>query len=147
MIYQICDVTVSISPWGRVHFSIYLSNHNSLIHQTWSIDRYKQGQYFSEIFWTIWRTGATFQAVFILATCTNYLTNYVKVSGFVCLFFFWKGEWKRIKNGKYQSLKNNRSRYIIISLKLKKGLNLLSSFQHLAKYMLEIFIIKYTSIW
>ena len=26
------------------------------------------------------------------------------------------------------------------------GLNLLSSFQHLAKYMLEIFVIKYTSI-
>ena len=138
MIYQICDVTVSISPWGRVHFWIILLNHNSLIHQTWSIDRYKQGQYFSEIFWTIWRTGATFQAVFILATCTNYLTNYVKVSGV---------EWKRIKNGKYQSLKNNRSRYIIISLKLKKGLNLLSSFQHLVKYMLEIFVIKYTSIW
>ena len=43
MIYQICDVMMSISKWDRVHFWIYLLNHNSLSHQTWSIDRYKQG--------------------------------------------------------------------------------------------------------
>ena len=35
-----------------------LLNHNSLSHQTWPIDRNKQGQWFSGIFWTIWRTGA-----------------------------------------------------------------------------------------
>ena len=44
MIYQICDVMMSISAWDRVHFWIGLLNHNSLSNQTWSIDRYKQGQ-------------------------------------------------------------------------------------------------------
>ena len=43
MIYQICDV-MSIITWGRVNFLIYLLNHNSLSHQTWPIDRYKQEQ-------------------------------------------------------------------------------------------------------
>ena len=40
MIYQICYVMVSISTWDRVHFWIFLLNHNSLSHQTWPIDRY-----------------------------------------------------------------------------------------------------------
>ena len=44
MIYQICDVMMSISAWDRVHFWVYLLNHNLLSHQTWPIDRYKQGQ-------------------------------------------------------------------------------------------------------
>ena len=44
MIYQICDVMMSISTCGKVHFRIYLLNHNSLSHHTWPIDRYKQGQ-------------------------------------------------------------------------------------------------------
>ena len=44
-IYQICGVMNSISTWDRVHFWIYHLNHNSLTHQTWSIDRCKQGQY------------------------------------------------------------------------------------------------------
>ena len=39
MIYQICDVMMSISTWGRVHFWIYLLKHNSLSHQTWPTDR------------------------------------------------------------------------------------------------------------
>ena len=43
MICQNCDVIMSISTWDRVHFSIYLLNHNSLGHQTWPTDRYKQG--------------------------------------------------------------------------------------------------------
>ena len=55
-IYQICDGMMSISIWDRVHFWIDLLNHNSLTHQTWSIDWCKQGQYFSETFWTICRT-------------------------------------------------------------------------------------------
>ena len=46
MIYQTCDVMMSISTQDRVHFSIYLLNHNSLSHQTWPIDRYKEGQEF-----------------------------------------------------------------------------------------------------
>ena len=74
---------LSISIWDRVHFWIYLLNHNSLIHQTLSIDRYEQEQYFSETFPTIWRTGAMFQALFNLTTCPNYsISNYVKISAF-----------------------------------------------------------------
>ena len=44
MNYQICDVMMSISTWYRLHFWIYLLNHNSLSHQTWPNDRNKQGQ-------------------------------------------------------------------------------------------------------
>ena len=91
IIYQICDVMMSTSTWDRVHLWIYLLNHNSLSHQSWSTDRYKQGQYFSEIFWTIWRTGVEFQAQFNLATCSSYsITNYVKFP----VFHFLKG-WIR----------------------------------------------------
>ena len=43
-IYKICNVMMSISTWNKVHFSFYFLNHNSKSHQTWSIDRYKQGQ-------------------------------------------------------------------------------------------------------
>ena len=97
MIYQICDVMANIIM-DRVHFWIYLLNHNSLTHQTWLIDRYKQGQYFSENFWTIWRTGAKFQALFNIAICSSYsITNYVKFS----VFFFDrvnKGELKMVND-------------------------------------------------
>ena len=34
MIYQICNIIISISAWARVDFWIYLLNHNSLYHQT-----------------------------------------------------------------------------------------------------------------
>ena len=37
---------------------------------------------------------------------------------------------RRIKNDKYQLLKSDRSRYIVISLKSQKGLELVSSLQH-----------------
>ena len=50
MIYQICDFMMIISTWDRVQFWIYLLNHNSLTHQIWSIDTYKQGQYFLKSF-------------------------------------------------------------------------------------------------
>ena len=43
IIYQICDVMVSISTWDRVHFWNLL-NHNSMSHQTWPTNRYKKGQ-------------------------------------------------------------------------------------------------------
>ena len=72
MFYQLCDVMMSISTWEMVYFSIYLLNQNSLTQQTWAIDRCKQGQYFSEIFWAIQRTVAKFQALFNFATCSNY---------------------------------------------------------------------------
>ena len=63
--------------------------------QTWSIDRCKQGQYFSEIFWLIWRFVVEFQALTKLATCSNYLlTNYVKFSVFHSFEKVNKGELK-----------------------------------------------------
>ena len=91
-----------MSWWVLVHetrciFLIYLLNHNSLTYQTWSFDRYKQGQYFSKIVWKISRTGAKFQALFNLATCSNYsITNYVK---FAVIGFFESannGELKKV---------------------------------------------------
>ena len=113
--------TKSVTPWWvLVHetwciFWQYLLNHNSLSHQTWPIDRYKNRQYFSEILWAIWNTRAKFQALFNVATCSNYaITNYVK---FPVFHFFWKGEWGRIKGAKYQVPKIDRSRWIVISLK------------------------------
>ena len=57
----------------------------------------KQEQ-FSEIFWTIWSTGAMLLVLFNLATCSNYpITNYVRIPMFhffffFFFFFFWKGE-------------------------------------------------------
>ena len=80
--------TKSVTSWwvlshDRVHSWTYLLNHNSLTRQTWLIDRYKQGQYLFEIFWTIWGTWAKFQALFKLATYSNYsVTNYVKFTVF-----------------------------------------------------------------
>ena len=38
MIYQICDIMMSINTWDRVHFWIYILHRNSLSQQTWSID-------------------------------------------------------------------------------------------------------------
>ena len=58
MIYQICDIM--ISNWNRVHFLNISFELQLISHQIWQIDRYKQKQYFSEIFWKIWRTGAKF---------------------------------------------------------------------------------------
>ena len=88
MIFQICDAMMSTITRDKVHYWIYLLYHNWLSNQTWSIDRYKQGHYFSKIFWTIWRFGAKFQALFNLTTHSNYsVTNCVKFPGF---HFFWK---------------------------------------------------------
>ena len=42
MIYQICDVMMSISTWNRVHFWMYILN-CTLSHQTWPLDKYKHG--------------------------------------------------------------------------------------------------------
>ena len=81
IIYQVCDVMMSISTWDRVNVWIYLLNLNCFLSdQTRPIDRHKQGQQFSRIFWIIWKTGAKFQVLFNLATCSNYsMTNYVKI--------------------------------------------------------------------
>ena len=83
LIYQISDVTMSISTWDKVHFWIYLLNHKSWSHQTWPVDRYKQGKNFSVIFSTIWETGDRFQVLFNLVTCPNYsITTYAKIPVF-----------------------------------------------------------------
>ena len=119
MIYQICDVMISINTWDRVHFWIYLLNYKWLTRQTWLIDRYRQGQYFSEITWMIWRAGIKFQVLFNLTTCSNYSrTNYVKSLVFL---FFLKGWIKRIKDGKYQLLNIDRFCYIRHFIKILQG--------------------------
>ena len=74
MFYQICDVMMSLNTWNRLHFLIHLLNQNSLSHQTWPIDRYKQGTNF---FLTIWRTGAKFKVLFNLAACFSYSVPYL----------------------------------------------------------------------
>ena len=80
MVFQICDVMMSISIWDKVRLWIYFLNHNSLSHQTWPTDRYKQEKWFSGIFWSIGRTRAKFLVHFNLATCTNYsVISYVNI--------------------------------------------------------------------
>ena len=91
--------------------NIYLLNNNSWSHQTWPINRHKQRQYFSVVFWTIWRTGARFQVFFHLQTCPNYsITNYVKIP---VLDSFEKVNKGQLKICKCQPLKMARSCYII----------------------------------
>ena len=58
VIYQICDVVMSISTWDRAHFWIYLLNHNSLSHQIWSMIDISKGNIFLKSFWTIWSVWA-----------------------------------------------------------------------------------------
>ena len=70
MIYQACAV-INISSWDRVHFWIYLLNHNSISDHTLPTDRYKRGQYFSAAFWTVWRTGVKLQVLSNLAPASN----------------------------------------------------------------------------
>ena len=41
---KFCDVLISIITWDRVHFWLYLLNDNSLSHQSWPNNRYKQVQ-------------------------------------------------------------------------------------------------------
>ena len=63
-----------------------------------------------------------------------------------CFIFLarWIGTFK---NGKCQLLKIAESRYTVILIKIKKRLELVSSLQHGAKNMVEMFVLKYTSIW
>ena len=73
------NIMMSIRTWDRMHFVIYFLNHNSLSCEIWPTDRYSFQQYFSVIFWTAWRTGAKFQVLFNLATCSNYwIISYVR---------------------------------------------------------------------
>ena len=57
--------------------------------------RYKQGQQFSGICWTIWRTGATFCVLFNSATYSNYsITSHVTIPMF---HFFEKVNRRQLK--------------------------------------------------
>ena len=40
-----------------------------------------------------------------------------------------------------------RSRYIFVLIKSREGLEVVSSLQHWAKNMLQVFVIQHTSIW
>ena len=42
IIYQICEVMMSINTCDGVYFWIYLLNHNTFSNHTWPTDRYKQ---------------------------------------------------------------------------------------------------------
>ena len=76
MIYQICDVIMSIY---RVHFWIYLLNYNSLSHQTWPINRYKDNK-IQESFEQFRGLRLISMSFFNVATCFNYsITNYVQI--------------------------------------------------------------------
>ena len=101
LIYLIYDVMMNISTWNRMHFSTYLLNYNLLSNQTWPTHRYKQDQKLSEIFCTIWRTGAKFQVLFNLTTFSDYpITSYVKIPVFHFFEKVNKGQLKMV-NVKY----------------------------------------------
>ena len=55
-----CPITGEFNFLGR---GWYPSAHYALTHYSWMIDRRKEGQYFSEIFWVIQKTGAKFQVL------------------------------------------------------------------------------------
>ena len=97
MIYQICDVTMSISTLDKVHFWIYLLNHKLWSRETTPVDRYKIVQQFSVIFWTIWETWARFQVLFNLETCPNYsISKYAKIPVFHVFEKMNKGQLKMV---------------------------------------------------
>ena len=50
MIYQTCDVMMEISTWERVHFWIYLLNHNSLSHKFGQFIDISKGNNFDKSF-------------------------------------------------------------------------------------------------
>ena len=85
-----------MSQWVLVHKTTLL-NQSTWSCQTWSVDRYNQGQWFSVIFWTIWRAGARLQVLFHLATCPNYsTTKYVKAPVFYFFEKVNKGQMKMV---------------------------------------------------
>ena len=135
---------MSISTLDKVHFWLYLLNHNSLSHQTWPIYRYKQGQQFSAIFWTIWKTRAKFQVLFnfshLLQLLNNQLSQDFKVS------IFGKVNKRHFKNGNCQLFTMARFHNIVILIKSLMGLELVSSLYHWAQNMLEIFVKQHISI-
>ena len=80
---------VLVHETGCIFLWIYLLNHNSLYHETWSTYKYKEGKEFSGIFCVIWKTGAKFQVLFNLVTSSNYTITSRQNSS---VSLFWKGE-------------------------------------------------------
>ena len=120
MIYQVCDVIMSMSTWDRVHFWIYLLNHKSLSHQTWPIDIYKEGQHFSGIFQKIRWARAKFQFHFNLVTCTDYsIINYIMILVFHI--------FEKVNKGDLKMVNVNYNKWPELSLLPYKGLELVSS--------------------
>ena len=66
---------------------------------------------------------------------------------FQCPIFFENMNNQQLKMVHVQLLKMSRSRYIAILIKSQKDLELVSSLQHWAKTMSEIFFIQHTSFW
>ena len=120
MYYQIYEVMVSISTGDMVHFSMHLLNRNSLTHKTSSIGVNKSN-IFLKSFEQFRRLGLSSRLFSIWQPAP--ITQEPIMSSFQC-YIFLKG---RIENYKDQLHKIDRSRYIIISLKSLKGLELVSS--------------------
>ena len=79
--YYVCFTFFIISGYSILYYSKISGQ---------MIDMTKEN-IFSDIFQTIWRTGAKFEALFKLATCSNYsITNYVKFP----MFYFFEKENK-----------------------------------------------------
>ena len=81
--------TKSVTSWwvlvhetGCIFEYIFWTTTHEVIKRGQLIDINK-GNNFQESFLTIWRTGAMFQILFNLATCSNYsITNYLKIPVF-----------------------------------------------------------------
>ena len=87
--------TKFVTSWWVLVYEAGCIFEPQLINPSNLVNRYKEGQYFSGISWTIWRTGDKFQALFSLATCSSYsITNYVK---FPVFHFFEKENKEELK--------------------------------------------------
>ena len=87
---------MSISTWDSVHSWIYLLNHNSLTIKLGQMIDITKGKIFSEIFWTIWTTGAV-PGPFQFSNMLQLLNNqYVKFPVLHFLEMMNKGELKMI---------------------------------------------------
>ena len=108
MIYQICDIMMSIRTWDKVHFWIYPFNHNWCI--VWRIDKYKQGQY--EQFGGLGLSSRSFSIKQPppIIHCQDSRVSFFKKDEWRTInihcqdskvSFLKKAEWGTIKNGKF----------------------------------------------
>ena len=102
MIYQICDVMISISTWDRVNFWIFFLNHNSLSHQLGQLIDISKCNNFHKSFEQFGGLGlsSTF-----FSTCSNYsISNYVKVPVFLKRWLKDNKKWKKSAIKKWRNL-------------------------------------------